>query len=243
MDEFFILIVVAFWILSGIVNAIQRKMSGGGREEDDVRLGEAGVGEPGGRAPGPVQARIPRGSTEGMTAEDFLKRIEAGGQLPTLDAEPSAEVEGTSPPSRPAPRPAPVPDEPRGEPRSERWMAGSRGDAGRGAEAAPLEGISAETDTGDRVRKPEPPRARVRVPDEAAAARVARPRPGLAGPGGLAARTPSTTARAGRPVPSDLRDLAGLSRSELRRILVLQEVLGPPLALREKPPGSPAPDG
>ena len=260
MDEFFILIVVAFWILSGIVNAIQRKMSGGAREEDDVRLGEADDRTARGQAREPVRVRLPQGSTEGPTAEDFLRRIEAlaRGQLPPLDVEPPQERR----PPRPSPLPvpassstsapgsapvrAPVPvapsDPPPVEPRSDRWMAGARGDAGQAAESPSLEGISAEA-VDDRTRRPHAPPPRVRETARESRSREAAIR-----------RAPRRTAREARegagverldpgtrPLPlASMQGLTGLSRSELRRVLVLQEVLGPPLALRDGPPGSPA---
>jgi hypothetical protein len=260
MDEFFIVIVVAFWILSGIVNAIQRKMSGGAREEDDGRLGGAEDETSGAPAREPTRVRLPQGSTEGTTAEDFLRRIEAlaRGQLPPLDVEPPQQRRPARPgplpvpPSPPSSAPgsppvaAPVPvarsAPPPVEPRSDRWTTGTAGDAGQAVEGPSLEGISAEA-AAERSRHPQtlPSRVReVREPRSRQAAVMRAPRRTAReireGPG--AERVAPGT---GPSLPlGSVRDLAGLSRSELRRVIVLQEVLGPPLALRDGPPGSPA---
>ena len=251
MDELFILIIAAFWIFSGIVNAIQRK-TGGGREKG-TSPGEAADGRSPGPAEGPVRVRLPQGPAEGMTAEDFLKRIEAlaRGQRPTPDAEPPPHREeratpqpGLSPVPGTGRVPTPSPAPPSVEPRSDRWTTGEKGDAPPVLEGGSVEGTSAWTGADERTRRPERLPARVREPlreprSHEVAARTPRQRPGLetrkAPVGALA---PIDTHRL-LPL-SSMRGLTGLSRSELRRIFVLQEVLGPPLALRQEPPGSAA---
>jgi hypothetical protein len=130
------------------------------------------------------------------------------------------------------------------ERRSDRWLAGARGEGSAaepsGSEASGPEEVSRydETDSTRRradqlARRPKAPAAR-----PAAAAPVARTALGSAG---LERRTgrPPVPALAAAPAAAvsaselDLHNLRGASRAELRRLLILSEVLGPPIVLRE----------
>ena len=222
MDGLVLLLILVVWILSGIGNTIQRRRSTegeerdarfgqAGREERDPRLGHAGeVERP--SPPEPLRA-APLRSAEGP-AEQLRRQLEElASRLPSpLETGRAAEV-------------APRPSHSRPEAAVPRRSAAP--------EPAPLRPPRGE------VR--ERPRARS---EPTAGARSLQGRPGRAGRGSSAPAQPAglTAPPAPRRSPrsaSDLRDLVGLSREELRRALVLQDVLGPPLSLRGDPAGPP----
>jgi hypothetical protein len=128
------------------------------------------------------------------------------------------------------------------ERRSDRWLTGARGE-GAAAEPAATEASGPEetlrfeeTDATRRradklARRPSAPAAQ---PAKALVSRSAAPTSLTRRTGRPEVATRAATAATAIPASElDLHNLRGASRSELRRLLILSEVLGPPMSIRE----------
>jgi hypothetical protein len=143
---------------------------------------------------------------------------------------------------RPAPAEAPLAD----ERRSERWLSGSGAEA-RSSEDVRAESVEASRRRAGPVKRQHPELERTAkkqvspwkgekgTPASAPRPAAPPPEPRRADRTTAAVLVAAPAARAARTTPQNIHNLRHASRAELRRILILQEVLGPPVALREGP--------
>ena len=220
------------------------------RMPSEARLPDASETDTGHRhaEPEPHRATLPRRRAEVPTSE-----------LPRRTQPPRRHIERSAPPPRSertastrweqgtveeaVARDEPVDVTPADERRSERWLAG------RVEEGASTEGVATYDSVEARPRSSDhAPRPRG---DHAVGGELVRaprpPRKALQPSGGRPARRALSAATpiVGTPtdvtvsrIEADVHSLRHASRADLRRILILKEVLGPPVALREGPPAA-----
>jgi hypothetical protein len=140
-------------------------------------------------------------------------------------------------------RPAPVEATGGDERRSDRWLYGGLEEGASTEGGATYDSLEARARSSDLA-----PRARSEqaASPKTAVARTGQPRgkvqrsvKGRPALRGTSVGTPLSGAPAERSpsrLDADVHNLRGASRAELRRILILTEVLGPPLALRDESP-------
>jgi hypothetical protein len=132
------------------------------------------------------------------------------------------------------------------ERRSERWLSGSGAEA-RSSEDVRAESVEASRRRAGPVKRQHPELERTAkkqvspwkgekgTPASAPRPAAPPPEPRRADRTTAAVLVAAPAARAARTTPQNIHNLRHASRAELRRILILQEVLGPPVALREGP--------